>query len=95
MIRKNNKSGENGIHWEERNGARGWIVQWNQNKKQIPKLFSCSKYASDEDALQAAKRFRDEKYAEIGNTNGKRRRINHLTSNPIAFEKASTNALSL
>ena len=70
---KTNRSTENGI--SRHSNDRGWRVSWKVKKQCPSKYFSYSKYGSEEDAFRAAKRFRDEKYAEIGNGNGKRRRM--------------------
>lgn len=74
ILNKRNKSGENGISWCKRKNYWYCDVGWRVHKKSKHKAFSSFQYKSEFEAFEAAKRFRDEKYAEIGNENGKRRR---------------------
>lgn len=67
---KNNKTGENGIH--EKPARKRWRVSWDEGGKRKEKLFCYGSRSNTtrEAAFEAAKVYRDEVYARIGNTNG-------------------------
>ena len=61
-------SGYNGISWDKK--KKHCRVIWYENKKEKNSIFSVSTFKGEENALNAAIKFRDEIYKEIGNTNG-------------------------
>ena len=72
-MRCDNKTGLNGISWNRKN--RSFIVKWQENKKQYTKSF----YVGDADdsrfgkvQKRKAKKYRNDIYRRIGNTNGVR-----------------------